>query len=172
LVPPPPAFYLALALIISFYLLLAETVKKWFYRRHAFRLEQVLVPKRKALYLSRNARLVQDTIATICLRQETEIVFDSLLEDLRNTVSYPVDLDQVLQSLQYLRRGGLISVDWNKRTVKREGSLREYVIKRVVGSEMWPNVVDDWLKISRAVKEKYGDVNPEYLDMISPRRQQ
>jgi hypothetical protein len=77
-----------------------------------------------------------------------------------------------LQSLQYLRRGGLISVDWNKRTVKREGSLSEYVTKRVVASEMWPNVVDDWLKISRAVKEKYGDVNPEYLDMISPRRQQ
>jgi Mg2+-importing ATPase len=172
LVPPPPAFYLALALIISFYLLLAETVKKWFYHRHAFRIEQVLVPKRKAIYLSRNARLVQDTIATICLRQETEIVFDSLLEDLRNTVSYPVDLDQVLQSLQYLRRGGLISVDWNKRTVKREGSLRDYVTKRVVASEMWPNVVDDWLKIGRAIKEKYGDVNPEYLDMISPRRQQ
>jgi len=172
LVPPPPAFYLALALIISFYLLLAETVKKWFYRRHAFRIEQVLVPKRKAVYLSRNARLVQDTIATICLRQETEIVFDSLLEDLRNTVSYPVDLDQVLQSLQYLRRGGLISVDWNKRTVKREGSLRDYITKRVVASEMWPNVVDDWLKIGRAIKEKYGDVNPEYLDMISPRRQQ
>jgi Mg2+-importing ATPase len=172
LVPPPPAFYLALALIISFYLLLAETVKKWFYHRHAFRIEQVLVPKRKAIYLSRNARLVQDTIATICLRQETEIVFDSLLEDLRNTVSYPVDLDQVLQSLQYLRRGGLISVDWNKRSVKREGSLRDYVTKRVVASEMWPNVVDDWLKIGRAIKEKYGDVNPEYLDMISSRRQQ
>jgi hypothetical protein len=172
LVPPPPAFYIALALIISFYLLLAETVKKWFYRRHAFRIEQVLVPKRKALYLSRNARLVQDTIATICLRQETEIVFDSLLEDLRNTVSYPVDLDQVLQSLQYLRRGGLISVDWNKRTVKREGSLRDYVTKRVLASEMWPNVVDDWLKIGKAIKERYGEVNPEYLDMISPRRQQ
>jgi len=170
--PPPPLFYVFLVAMIGTYLFLAEVVKKWFYRRHAFRIEQVLVPKRKAFYLSRNARLVQDIVATICLRPETEIAFDSLLEDLRNTVSYPVDSDQVLQSLQYPRRGGLISVDWNKRTIKREGSLKEYVTKRVVASEMWPNVVDDWLKIGRAIKEKYGAINPEYQDMISPRRQQ
>ena len=172
LVPPPPLFYVALASILGAYLFLAEIVKKWFYSRHAFRIEQVLVPKRKALYLSRNARLVQSAVATICLNPKLEITFDSLLEDLRNTVSYPIDSDQVLQSLQYLRRGGLISIDWTKRTIKREGSLKEYVTKRVVASEMWPNISDDWLKISRAVQEKYGSINPEYQDVMSPQSQQ
>ena len=44
---PPPAFFLALTGILGAYALLAEVVKRWFYRRYAHRLEQVLVPKRK-----------------------------------------------------------------------------------------------------------------------------
>ena len=171
-VPLPPIFYGLLLLMIGTYLFLAEVVKRWFYKRHAFRIEQVLVPKRKALYLSRNARLVQDAVATICLHPDEEIAFDSLLEDLRDSMSYPVDSDQVLQSLQYLRRGGLISVDWQKRTIKRESSLKEYVAKRVKANEMWPNVSDDWLKITRVIKEKYGSINPDYQDVLTPRRSQ
>ena len=42
-VPPPPAFYLALAGILGAYALLAETVKKWFYKRNANLLEQIRV---------------------------------------------------------------------------------------------------------------------------------
>ncbi len=80
--PPPPAFYLALALMIAAYLFLSEIVKRWFYKRYAFRIEQALVPRRKGFYLSKNARLVQDIAAVVCLRQENEISLDSLIEDL------------------------------------------------------------------------------------------
>jgi P-type Mg2+ transporter len=46
-VPPPPTFYLALAGILAAYAVLAETVKKLFYKRYGQRMEQILVPKRK-----------------------------------------------------------------------------------------------------------------------------
>jgi len=169
-IPPPPAFYIALLLILATYLFLAEVAKKWFYSRHAYRIEQALVPKRKALFLGRTARLVQDTTAVICLRSESEISFDSLLEDLSGSLSYAIDSDQALQSLNHLRRGGLISVDWHKRTIKREGPMKEYVLKRIVASEKWPMVVDDWLKIYRNILAKYGKVNAEYQDALSPKQ--
>ncbi len=44
---PPPAFFLVLAGILGAYALLAEAVKRWFYKRYAHRLEQALVPKRR-----------------------------------------------------------------------------------------------------------------------------
>jgi len=46
-VPPPPTFYLALAGILGAYAVLAETVKRWFYKRYGQRVEQVLVVKKK-----------------------------------------------------------------------------------------------------------------------------
>jgi Mg2+-importing ATPase len=45
-VMPPPAFFVVLAILIGAYLTLAEVVKNWFYKRYAYRLEQVLIPKR------------------------------------------------------------------------------------------------------------------------------
>jgi len=168
--PPPPLFYVALVLMVVSYLFLAEIVKKWFYKRHAFRIEQSLIPKRKAFYLSKNARLVQDTAAVVCLRQESEISFDSLLEDLSRSMSYPIDSDRVYQSLQYLRRGGLIDVDWHNRVVKRNGPIKEYIIKQVVASRIWPLVFDDWIRINSAIQEKYGKVNPDFQDLLSPKQ--
>ena len=123
-VPPPPLFYVALLLMIVIYLFLAEVVKKWFYKRHAYRIEQALVPKRKTFYLSKSARLVQDVAAVVCLREENEISFDSLIEDLSRSLNYPIDSDRVYQSLQYLRRGGLIDVDWHSRRIKRTGAYQ------------------------------------------------
>jgi Mg2+-importing ATPase len=170
-VMPPAAFFGVLAILLGAYLALAEVVKNWFYKRHAYRLEQVLIPKRRvAFYLSRTARLVQDIVAVICLRFENEISIDSLLEDLSRSVSYPVESDQVLQNVQHLRRAGLISVDWHRRTIKREGPMKEYVTNRVMASEMWPTMMEDWLKISKAVQDTYGKVNMEYQELLAPRQ--
>lgn len=169
-VPPPPLFYVAMLLMIVTYLLLAEIVKKWFYKRHAFRIEQTLVPKRKALYLSRNARLVQDIAAVVCLRQENEISLDSLLEDLSRSLNYPIDSDQVHQNLLHLRRGGLIDVDWHRRVIKREAPIKEYITKQVAPSEMWSLIFEDWLRINRAIQEKYGKANPDFQNLLSPRQ--
>ncbi|MGD0644514.1 MAG: magnesium-translocating P-type ATPase [Candidatus Bathyarchaeia archaeon] len=168
--PLPPLFYVALFLMIVSYLLLAETVKKWFYKRHAFRIEQALVPKRKAFYLSRNARLVQDIAAVVCLRQENEITFDSLLEDLSRSINYPIDSDQVHQNLEHLRRGGLIVLDWHRRVIKREASIKEYITKQVVASEMWPLIFEDWLRINRAIQDKYGKANPDFQNLLTPKQ--
>ena len=109
-------------------------------------------------------------VAVICLRFENEISIDSLLEDLSRSVSFPVDSDQVLQDLQHLRRGGLVSVDWHRRTVKREGPMKEYVTKRVMASEMWSTVMEDWLKISRTIQDTYGKVNMEYQELLTPKQ--
>ena len=152
------------------YLFLAEAVKKWFYKRHAFRIEQTLVPKRKTFYLSRSARLVQDVAAVICLRAENEISFDSLIEDLSGSLNYPIDSDRVYQSLQYLRRGGLIEVDWHNRSNQKDQVQSKNTLQnRFATSRTWPLVFDDWLRISRAIQEKYGKVNPDFQDILSPR---
>jgi hypothetical protein len=161
-VQPPPTFFLILAGLIGTYLVLAQLVKDWFYRRYAYRLEQVLMPKRRTVYLSRTARLVQNMVAIISLRVEDEISIDSLIEDLSLMVSYPLDPDQVTKNLQHLRRTGLISVDWNRRTIKREKALKEYVLKNVLPGEMWPTVADDWNSMTAAIQNKYGRVNEEY----------
>ncbi len=170
LVPPPPLFYVALVLMIVTYLLLADVVKKWFYKRHAYRIEQALVPKRKTFYLSKSARLVQDVAAVVCLREENEISFDSLIEDLSRSLNYPIDSDRVYQSLQYLRRGGLIDVDWHTRIIKRAGPIKEYITKQVATSPTWSLVYDDWLRINRAIQDKYGKANPDFQDLFSPRQ--
>jgi Mg2+-importing ATPase len=44
--PPPATFYPALAGLIAAYLFLAEAAKKWFTKKYAYRLEQI-VPKKK-----------------------------------------------------------------------------------------------------------------------------
>ena len=169
-VPPPPLFYVALLLMIVTYLFLAEIVKKWFYKRHAFRIEQALVPKRKTFYLSKSARLVQDVAAVVCLREENEISFDSLIEDLSRSLNYPIDSDRVYQSLQYLRRGGLIDVDWHSRRIKRTPPIKEYITKRVATSPTWSLAYDDWLRINREIQDKYGKANPDFQDLFSPRQ--
>ena len=168
--PPPAEFYLALVLMIGAYLFLAEVVKRWFYKRYAFRIEQALVPRRKGFYLSKNARLVQDIAAEVCLRQENEISLDSLLEDLTRSVNYPVDADRVYQNLQHLRRGGLIDVDWHTRVIKRTGPIKEYITKQVITSPMWALVVDDWIRINKTIQAKYGKVNPDFKDILTSKQ--
>jgi DNA-binding PadR family transcriptional regulator len=162
-------FYVFLLLFLVTYLFLAEAAKRWFYRRHSFRIEQVLIPKRRALYLSVDARLAQDIAAVVCLRQENEISLDSLLEDLKS-LNYPIDPDRVYQNLQHLRRGGLIEVDWHNRLIKRTGPIKEYITKQVATSELWPLIFDDWLNLNRAIQQKYGGANPDFQDLLMPRQ--
>jgi Mg2+-importing ATPase len=169
-VSPPFEFYVFLALVLVAYLTMAEIVKRWFYKRHSYRIEQVLIPKRKVLYLSRNARIVQDIAAVVCLRKDDEISLDSLIEDLTSSVSFPIETDQVVQSLQHLRRGGLIRVDWHRKLIKREGPMKEYIATRVMKSDNWPIIMDDWLKINRLITSKYGEANIEYQELLIPER--
>jgi len=149
-------------------LALAETVKKLFYKRHAFRIEQSLVPKRKTRFLSSSTRLTIDVLAVVCLRQESEISLDSLIDDLSRSLNYSIVADRVYQSLQYLRRGGLIEVDWHKGLIKR-GPIKEYITKRVTSNGTWSLVYDDWLRINRGIQEKYGQSNPDFKDLLSPK---
>jgi len=166
-VKPPFTFFPVLAGLIGTYLVLTEVVKKWFYNRYAYRLEQVLIPtKRARLYLSKTARLVQNMVAIICLRPEDEISMDSLLADLTSSVSYPLDSDQVGHNIQHLRRAGLISINWRQRTIKREKPMKDYVTKQVVVSEFWPKMAEDWRKIGDIIQDKYNKVNPEYQNLL------
>jgi len=165
-VSPPPAYFLALAGILSAYALLAETVKSWFYKRNAYRLEQVLIPKRKTFYLTRMARFMQDMVAVISLRAEEEISIDSFIEDLSSAITYPLNTNQMVRNLHHLRQSGLVSEDFRRRTIKREKPLKEYVKKNVIDSEMWQTIAEDWRKISETIQNKRGKVNPEYQDLL------
>ncbi len=164
-VPPPPLFFVALAILLTSYLLMAELVKVWFYKRNAYRIEQVLVPKR-TFYVTRTAKLMQDMIAGICLRFEDEFPIESLTADLNSALSYPINSNQMARNLQYLRRSNLISVDWRRRTIKREVALHEYVEKSIVGGPNWSSVSDEWKKINNILLSKHESVNPEYQELL------
>ena len=165
-VTPPPLFFLILLLLLGAYIMLAEIIKNWFYKRHAYRIEQTLVPKR-ALYVTRTAKLMQDMIAAISLRVEDEFSIESLNEDLNSAITYPINSNQMARNLQYLMRSRLISVDWNKRTIKREKSLGDYVKKSIIGGPIWPKISDEWRKIDAAILNKRGKVNPEYQQLLA-----
>jgi hypothetical protein len=165
-VPLPPAYFLALAGILATYALFAEAVKRWFYIRNAHRVEQVLVPKRQSVFLNRTEKLSQDIVAIISLRFEEEISIESLIEDLASILSYPLNPNQVVRNLSHLRRIGLISEDWQKRTIKREKPLKEYVRKNVVDSEVWASVVGDWQTIGDSIETRRGNLNAEYRELL------
>ncbi len=166
-VKPPATFFIALAAILGTYLTLAEIIKSWFYRRYSYRLEQTLIPpKRIGIYLTKTTRIIQTVIANICLRAEDQITIDSILEDLAISMDHPLNYDQIGHTIQHLKRAGLISFDWRQRTIKREKSLKEYVTKQLITSELWPKIIQDWHKISRTVKEKYGKINSEYQELL------
>jgi Mg2+-importing ATPase len=167
-VAPPPAFFLALAAILGAYLMLAEAVKRLFFKRYGYRLEQVLIPKRRAVYLTRTARFAQDMIAVISLRFEDEISIDSLSEDLKSIANYPINPNEMVRNLQYFGRASIIKVDWQRRTLKREKSLKEYVTKNVMTSELWPTMAEDWRRMKTAIRKKRGTVDSEYLQEYSP----
>jgi hypothetical protein len=166
-VPPPPAFYLALAGILGAYAVLAETVKRWFYKRYGQRVEQVLVPKRKTVYSGRTVRFMQDMIAVISLRPEDEFSIESFTEDLGSAINYPINSNEMIRNIQYMTRSGLISVDWNRRIIKREKSLYEYVKKNIISGEMWSTVGENWRKINAVILNKHGKVNPEYQELLT-----
>jgi Mg2+-importing ATPase len=165
-VAPPPMFFVALAILLGAYLVLAEAVKNWFYKRHAYRIEQVLLPKR-AVYVPRTARLMQDMIAVIGLRYEDEFSIESFTEDSKSAINYPINSNHMARNLQYLRRSGLISIDWNKRTIKREKSLNEYVKKHIIDGPMWSTIGEDWRKINAMILNKREKVNAEYQELLT-----
>ena len=53
---------------------------------------------------------MQDIIATISLRAEDEFSIESLTDDLKRAITYPINPNQMVHNLQYLRRSGLISI--------------------------------------------------------------
>lgn len=169
-VPPPPLYFVFLILLLGSYIAVGEVVKRWFYKRNTYRVEQILTPKRRFFYISRNARLLQDIASVVCLRVDSEISFDSLFGDLADSLNYPIDKEQVLQNIQHLQNGGLISIDWRNRLIKRESQIKEYITKRIVPSRMWPLLINDWIKINRIIKVKYGEANEEYQELLLSKR--
>ena len=164
----PATFFIALLAILAAYMALAEIVKNWFYKRYGYLLEQTLMPPRRiGIYLSKTARLVQNVVATICLRPEDEMTVDSLIEDLEKILPPPINYDQIGHAIQYLRRAGLISFNWRQRTIKREKPLKEYVTRQLIASELWQKIVQDWYRISKIVYERYRRINQEYQELLS-----
>jgi Mg2+-importing ATPase len=164
--PLPLTFFVALAGIVLAYFALGEVIKRWFHKRHSYYVEQLLVPKKRGLYLSRRARLVQDIIAVICLRVEDEISFDSLITDLKKSLKYHINHNEVVQNLNHLHRAGLINVDWDTRTIQRQGTINEYVTEYVATRTIWSMVSKDWIRINKTILDSYGEVNAEYTTML------
>jgi Mg2+-importing ATPase len=164
--PLPPEFFAILVGLVLAYVVLAEVIKRWFHKRNSYHVEQILVPKKRGLYLSRGARLVQDIIAVICLRVEDEIFFDSLLGDLSRSLKYPINHREVVHNLNHLHRAGLINVNWDTRIIQRQSTIREYVSEYVETRTIWSMIGKDWIRINKAILELYGETNTEYAELF------
>jgi len=164
--PLPPKFFAILTVFILGYFTLAEVIKRWFHKNNSYYVEQILVPKKRGLYLSRGARLVQDIIAVICLRSEDKIFFDSLLGDLSRSLKYPINHREVVQNLNHLHRAGLIEVDWDTRTIQRQNTIREYVSEYVETRTIWSMIGKDWIRINKAILETHGETNTDYAELF------
>jgi Mg2+-importing ATPase len=110
-----------------------------------------------------------DIVAIICLRLESEISIESLLDDLAATMKYPLKPQQVLTHLNHLRRGGLISINWRERTIIRQNALKDYIMLQAT-SKSWPDIVKNWRKIRSTLKSRHNQVNPEYESLLSTKR--
>ena len=135
------------------------------------RVEQVLVPKRKTIYSSRTVKFMQDMVAVISLRFEDEISIESLTEDLNAALNYPYSPDQIVRNLQHLQRSSLVKVDWQRRMIKREKALSEFVKKNVINRETWSNIAADWKKISTFIQSKHKTINNEYQNFLPPKNE-
>jgi len=58
--------------------------------------------------LTPTARLTQDIVSIVCLRPESEISTDSLLNKLKGIIVYPIDSDQVIRNLHHIRATDLL----------------------------------------------------------------
>ena len=99
------------------------------------------------------------------MRPENEISEDSLLDDLKSIVAYPIESDQVIRNLHHMRRTGLVDIDWRKGIIMRKPSMKGYV-EKLIKSDLWPRVADDWQRIGAMVQSKYKQVNPEYQKLL------
>jgi Mg2+-importing ATPase len=159
-------FMIILVAFVGIYLVLVEIVKGLFYKRHAQKLEQIPIPRRAMAYITPTARSLQTTIALICLRLENEISMDSLRNDLKGIATYPIDSDQMTHGLHSLRHAGLITIDWQKGTIKRQPAIKNYVDK-LTKTELWTKTKHDWREANSLVHTRYGKINPEYQRLVS-----
>jgi Mg2+-importing ATPase len=162
--------FAALAGIVLAYITLAETIKRWFHKHNSYYVEQILVPKKRGLYLSRRARLVQDIIAVICLRVEDEISFDSIMDDLKKSLKYPINNNEVIQNINHLHRAGLIFVDWETRIIQRQNTINDYVTEYVSTRTIWSMVNKDWARIHKTILERYTEVNEEHAKLLTKQK--
>jgi len=163
--PPPLMLLMIIGGILLAYFTIDETVKKLFWMRYVPALELIVIPT-KRIELTRTLRLMQNIVAAICLHLEEEVAINSILDVLKDSLEFPFKEEQIIRNLFYLRRGGLISIDNLKKTVKREELMKEYVMKQIK-SEFWSEIRKDWLKISSTTLIKYGKVNPEYQQILT-----
>jgi len=147
-------------LIVLGYTFVTEVVKLAYFKK-------LIIPK---IFTVPPVQLrLLDIVAIICLRVESEISIEYLLDDLAATMKYPLKPQQVLNHLHHLRRGGLISINWRERTIIREKALNDYVMKQM-NSESWPDIVKNWRKIRSTLKSRHNQVNPEYENLLSAKR--
>jgi Mg2+-importing ATPase len=168
-VPLPPEFFLFLAAFVTAYFVMVESLKTLFYKRYAQRLEQILVPAKGPPMLTPTVRLTQNIVAALYLHPESEIPTDSLLDELKDIMAYPVESDQVIRNLHHIRRMGLVDVDWRKGVITRKPAMKDY-LDRLIKSDLWSRVADDWQRINVLLHSKYGQVNPEYEKLIQSRK--
>jgi hypothetical protein len=161
----PLKFFLFLAGFVTVYFAMVESLKRLFYKRYAQRLEQILIPAKGPPLLTPTVRLTQNTVAIICLRLDGEISTDSLLEDLKAVSVYPIESDQVIRNLHHMRRTGLMDIDWRLGIIKRKPAMKDYVDK-LVRSDLWSRVADDWQRIGSLTQTKYKQINPEYQGLL------
>ena len=120
-------------------------MKFYFYKRYAYRVEQVIITKKVPVYyVNKITQLIHTMISLISLYPTDTLQIDRFLNDLNNFSNYSYDSGQIGKAFQYLRRGKLITFDLKGKNMIRKPELTTYFTTILTSDKSWPNIFEEW----------------------------
>ncbi len=167
-VSPPIAFLVILFILLIMYITLVEIVKSIFYKRYAYRLEQVIITKKRTdNYVNRTTTLIHTMLLLLLLYPTDTILEDTFLADLNSFVDYSYDSVHVGKAIQYMRRGGLISFDFKKKTITRNDSINNFVKDVLKKDKQWPLLREEWNQAKEFLQTKHHEISKASVNLFS-----
>jgi hypothetical protein len=153
-VAPPFIFYPILVGLVGIYFVLVEFAKVGFYRRNAHRIEERAKPRPK-VFLGDDQRLLYSISAAVVMHPQEVISVDELRDVLKEGVEFRYQDWQVGKHIISLERGKLVRFDRDKRILRSEAPLKDFLSK-VLKEQYGVVVSKDVLRIKEVVIRRYG----------------
>ena len=161
----PGQFYVALIGLTLGYIILAEIVKREFYKRELTRIEQMTVKPKRRRYLNRFEEILYHAVAILYVNPGI-ITIDILISDLEAVIEEPLNRRTVPRVLVHLQRAGLVTFNPTTRIIERSPKFKEYVID-LLESPQGKKLKPDLGRIRYHIIQKYGALKKELIEDFS-----